>query len=170
MQKKLSLAIVGFMGSGKTTLLTELMKFDALREYDFYDLDEVIEKNMGVKIQDLINKQGLRKFRIIERKNLIKLTNVTSKPKIISLGGGALDQVSFNLLSDSSFSILWADTPFEDCLKRIRAEGNIRPLNKLSDEALEKLYKERLTFYEKASFKLSESREKLIQILTSSTM
>ena len=80
-----SIVLVGMMGSGKTTigkLLAEELKLP------FYDSDNEIEKNLGIKINDIFKEHGELFFRNEELNFFEKKIN--QKQIIISSGGGSL--------------------------------------------------------------------------------
>lgn len=75
--------LVGFMGSGKTTagaLLAEKLN------YQFTDLDQLIEKDQACSIAEIFEKQGEGAFREIERKILMEL--LSKQQLVVATGGG----------------------------------------------------------------------------------
>ena len=160
-----SYVIVGFMGSGKTTFLSELKNRKNLSKFNFFDLDKFIEMEKKCEIKDLINSYGMAKFREIEFLHLAALLK-SETSVVISLGGGALHKDSYHLIKKLGVKIIWLDTPFRECLSRIRKDGNIRPLNNLSDQELEELFKNEKKFYERADFTLPKDKEKLLQYMS----
>tara|TARA_Y100000590_G_C15746027_1_gene1022045 strand:+ start:243 stop:758 length:516 start_codon:yes stop_codon:yes gene_type:complete len=77
--------LTGMMGAGKTKVGEKLAQSI---NYDWIDLDKVIEKRYQKKIKDIFIDSGEKFFREIERKQLEDLFKV--KKTVISLGGGAL--------------------------------------------------------------------------------
>lgn len=75
--------LVGYMGCGKTTfgrkLATEL-------DWQFADLDELIEENYKISINDFFVKYGEENFRRIE--NMMLRDQLTKHKIVISTGGG----------------------------------------------------------------------------------
>ena len=63
--------LTGFMGSGKSTLGPILAN---TLGWEFYDLDNVIETNSGMKIKEIFDNYGEDHFRILERKALLQIS------------------------------------------------------------------------------------------------
>ena len=80
----MTIFLVGYMGAGKSVIGKSLSNY---LDYDFFDLDEYIEKIEGRKISDIFKKNNEVYFRNIENKCLIELSK-KSGDKIISTGGG----------------------------------------------------------------------------------
>lgn len=78
-----NIVLIGFMGSGKSTVSAYLKKaFDM----DVVEMDQVIEKEQGMRIPEIFEKYGEEYFRNLETQLLI---NMQSKHNvIISCGGG----------------------------------------------------------------------------------
>ena len=76
--------LIGYMGSGKTTVCKQLAR--ALR-FDFFDLDEVIEKAENRSIPEIFAREGESSFRGLERKYLRQLID-TKANMVLSTGGG----------------------------------------------------------------------------------
>ena len=53
----------------------------------FIDIDNIIEKEVGMKIADIFKDKGENYFRILEERNTLKVLNFNNS--VISLGGGA---------------------------------------------------------------------------------
>ena len=84
MKSKENIVFLGMMGSGKTSmglLLSRELKIE------FYDTDDLIESEMGMKISKIFETKGESFFRNIEEK--ITLRILKKKNIIVSLGGGA---------------------------------------------------------------------------------
>jgi shikimate kinase len=72
------------MGSGKTTLGRKLAnKLD----YDFIDLDELIEEQENLSISEIFSKQGEDSFRKTESR-ILNETITTQTNIVLSVGGG----------------------------------------------------------------------------------
>ena len=84
MKSNNNIVLLGMMGSGKSTighLLSNKMNFE------FIDVDKVIENEVGTKITEIFKNNGEDFFRKFEEKISLKLLKLNKK--IISLGGGA---------------------------------------------------------------------------------
>ena len=75
--------LIGFMGCGKTTLGRKLAKRIG---YDFIDLDEELEKHVGMSITDYFREHGEVKFRKVEAETLKQAAY--PKRAVVSTGGG----------------------------------------------------------------------------------
>lgn len=146
---KTNIALIGMMGSGKTTVGAELQK--SLPEFDYVDVDELIEKSTQKKISEIFLKYGEHHFRILENdkiKAVIKKQN-----QIISLGGGAFEsEENRNLLLKNSTVIYLKASP-QAIFDRIKSETH-RPLLRrdFSVEKIKEIMDKRKKNYEKASF------------------
>lgn len=75
--------LIGYMGSGKSTVGYELAK---LINYDFTDMDTLIEQQNNCSIVEIFENKGEEKFREIEHNTLKGL--LTKNNIVISTGGG----------------------------------------------------------------------------------
>ena len=76
--------LVGYMASGKSAVGEKLHQ---MLKYDYYDLDNFIERIYDTTIENIFKTKGEIYFREIERKSLEKIIR-KRKNLIISLGGG----------------------------------------------------------------------------------
>tara|TARA_Y100000589_G_C27146731_1_gene627161 strand:+ start:1582 stop:1785 length:204 start_codon:yes stop_codon:yes gene_type:complete len=67
MKIKENLIFLGMMGSGKTSI--GLIVSQKLNR-NFIDIDQEIEKNLGMKISEIFNREGEEYFRILRKKPL----------------------------------------------------------------------------------------------------
>ena len=84
-EKKKTLFIIGLPGCGKTTLSKILAKY---LNYNFYDLDLIIEKKEKMKISQIFEMRGEKYFREKESDILEELSEL--KNAVISTGGGII--------------------------------------------------------------------------------
>ncbi len=133
------------MGSGKSSvglLIAKKLKLN------FTDIDNEIEKKLGVSIRIIFETKGEDYFRKIEEKITLKKLKFNSG--VISLGGGAFTNTNIRkevLKNHQSFWLNWSE---EILLKRIK-NSKKRPLAfNASDEELIKLIKKRNIVYSKA--------------------
>jgi shikimate kinase len=82
--QKDKLYLIGFMGCGKTTAGKKLA---AVLDWDFIDLDKVIEQKAGLTIAEIFFVHGEEYFRKLESETLKELGNESGS--VISTGGGA---------------------------------------------------------------------------------
>jgi len=142
--------LVGYMGSGKTTTGRKLA---ALMDYQFADLDKLIEKTYKTSIPLLFKKYDEHAFRLIEQRML--LTTQSYKQTVISTGGGApcfFDNMK--KINQYGVSIYLKLSPGQ-LLERLKKARKKRPLiENLDDEQLleyiNKNLQEREAFYNQA--------------------
>jgi shikimate kinase len=142
--------IIGFMGSGKSTwgrLIAEKLGMT------FYDLDEMIEKRVNLKINNIFEKKGESYFRKIEAVALRELYEQDNF--VLACGGGTpcyYDNMSF--MNSKGVSV-WMNTPKQIMATRLLEEAENRPLirnlspTKLQEFIDDKL-EERLQYYNQA--------------------
>ena len=75
--------LIGYMGAGKTTLARQL---SALYGIPYIDLDQEIEKIIGISISDYFISSGESNFRMLEYQTLLNIA--CRQDIIISTGGG----------------------------------------------------------------------------------
>ena len=117
-----NLTLTGMMGVGKSTIGKILAK---KLEYNFIDIDKLIEEKEGSSINSIFKNKGENHFRKIE--NEMTLTELRRESSVISLGGGAfLNNVIRKNTKKLSISF-WLDVPIEELIKRLR-KSKQRPL------------------------------------------
>ncbi len=151
-QKNKIMIIYGFMCSGKTTLAKALSKKLNIK---FYDTDIEFEKKYG-SIYNFIEKNGLKKFRIIERSIFKKL--LKNKNSVISAGGGIFPR-------SKNFIEVFLNPCWEVLKKRLLKNYKTRPLLKnIKNNIYEvkRLYFKRLKKYKKAKYIITEAKRKIV--------
>mgnify|MGYP001214110709 FL=1 len=162
-----NLTLTGMMGVGKSTIGKNLAK---KLNYNFIDVDKIIEAKEGRSINSIFKNESESYFRKIE--NDITLAELKKRNSVISLGGGAFLNKSIRR-SAKNFSIsFWLDVPTYELTKRLR-KSRQRPLlfKKDIDETVKKIYFDRKKIYNEAdyrikcnSLKLEEIKNKIIRI------
>jgi shikimate kinase len=137
--------LVGFMGAGKTTVGRALAR---QLQWDFFDLDDLIERRAGKSVQAIFADSGESEFRRLEREALQSSSELVRT--VIALGGGAYvseeNRASLRLIGTT----VWLDCPLEVCLRRISGDRS-RPLLGGEDEMRE-LLERRGSAYAQADF------------------
>ena len=145
-----NLTLTGMMGVGKSTIGKILAK---KLEYNFIDIDKLIEEKEGLSINLIFKNKGENHFRKIE--NEMTLTELRRESSVISLGGGAfLNNVIRKNTKKLSISF-WLDVPIEELIKRLK-KSKQRPLlrQQKTSEVVKKIYFERKKIYNTADYRI----------------
>jgi shikimate kinase len=138
--------IVGFMASGKTSYGRTLA--DKLN-VPFIDLDQLIEKRMGISIVDFFDLWGERYFRRIEKEMLFEII-YKEDSFVCATGGGTSCQPEIMNWLNRCGKTVWLKTDWNLIIERLQLD-QIRPLAiQKSNLDLWKLYKEREPYYQLA--------------------
>lgn len=149
--------LLGFMGAGKTTQGKNLSR---LLEFDFVDLDHLIEIDEGKTIPEIFEHSGEQYFREIEATCLRKLEG--RKNLVVSLGGGT-PCFSDNMIWMNEHGItIYLKMDAQALRTRLLKSKTNRPLlkDKTHDEILDYIRKtlhEREKYYLMANF-VTEAR------------
>ena len=150
MESKENIVFLGMMGSGKTSIGLLISKKLNLQ---FYDIDQIIEKELEMSISDIFEKKGEKFFRDIEEKTTLKI--LKKKCIVVSLGGGAFinkkirEEILKNHLS------FWLNWNSKTLIQRIKKNIK-RPIAlKSSTSELIDLIKKRSIVYSKSKYKIN---------------
>jgi shikimate kinase len=142
MSNETRIILTGFMGVGKSTVARHLA---ALIDAERLDLDSVIVAVENRSIAEIIEQEGIEKFRRIETKNLRRI--LESGARIIALGGGAWTlEENRRLIKSCRYTTVWLESTFEHCWLNIVNSKRVRPLAKNKIET-QKLFNERQRVY-----------------------
>ncbi len=132
--------LIGFMGSGKTWFGKKLA---AKKNLPFFDLDNEIEKKLGMNVLQIFQKYGEEYFRKIESEILL----AWNKEGIIATGGGIVEKEDNRIfLQQKEIKTIWLNPSWETILERIKSSD--RPLvKKLTKTELSELWKNREPLY-----------------------
>jgi shikimate kinase/shikimate kinase/3-dehydroquinate synthase len=159
MISKKNLILLGMMGVGKTTIGRLLAKKLNL---DFYDIDQIIEKENNMKISDIFKKKGEIFFR--KQEESITINCLKKNRSVISLGGGAFVNKNIRenvLLKARSF---WLTTSIGILKSRIKSNKRRPVINQIGLKNIEDLFKKRKEFYSLADHKIECEKLTLNQI------
>jgi len=143
--------LIGYRACGKTTIGRELAK---RLNWEFFDLDDVIQKKEGKSISEMVKTFGWEYFRKLEKETLKEF--VGKKEVVLAPGGGAVmhEDIMKELKAESFVVWLWA--PVEVILERLAKDtktASQRPsLTNLGlKKEVEEVLKKRTPLYEKFS-------------------
>ena len=149
MKSKENLVFLGMMGSGKSSIGSIISK---KLDIEFIDVDQEIEKKVGIKISKIFENKGEKYFREIEEVIALKL--LKKNKTVISLGGGAFlnNKIKKEIL-DNHISF-WLNWDIKSLINRIK-DSKKRPVafNATTNE-LANLIKKRSIVYSKAMYKI----------------
>jgi shikimate kinase len=146
--------LIGYMGSGKSTIAKLLSKSI---NYEFLDLDEIIEKEQNASVSRIFEQKGEVFFRKLEHQ-VLKRILLLENNMILSLGGGtpcfANNQ---ELLNQEGITTIYLKTSIDKLYERLRTQKANRPLiaSKSEEEMKEFIAKhlfERSFYYNQAKY------------------
>lgn len=134
--------LTGFMGVGKTTVARHLAH---LLDCQRTDLDAVIAQSENRTIAEIIEQEGIERFRQIETENLRRV--LETEARVISLGGGAWTMAeNRRMIKERGLTSVWLESTFEHCWLNISASKRVRPLARNKSDA-RRLFEERQRVY-----------------------
>ena len=139
--------LIGMMGTGKSKFGRQIAN---ILKFNFYDIDNIIEKEFKTTIKELFQKHGEVFFRTIEKKaisNLISKINKNKEKVIISLGGGGFDDRETRDLLLHDTYVIWLNTSVDILVQRV-GDGSKRPMIKgKTRDSIIQLLKKRTKYY-----------------------
>ena len=150
MNSKENLVFLGMMGSGKSSiglLVSKKLKIQ------FIDIDNEIEKKIGLSISKIFANEGEKYFREIEEN--VTLKSLKNKKTVISLGGGAFLNTKIKKEVLDNHISFWLNWDIKTLINRIK-DSKKRPIaHKSSKSEIEELIKKRSMIYSKAMYKIN---------------
>ena len=153
MKSKENLVFLGMMGSGKSSIGSLVAKKLKL---NFIDVDEEIEKELGISISKIFETKGEDYFRRFEEKITLKILRINST--VVSLGGGSFVNKMIRKEVLKNHISFWLNWNNEILLNRIK-NSKKRPLafNSTENELID-LIKKRSNIYSKALYEIKCDR------------
>ena len=138
------------MGVGKSTIGKKVSKE---LEYNFIDVDKVIEQTENNSIKNIFKNKGEKYFRNIEKKLTLDLLKIENS--VIALGGGAFINKFIRKETKRSSITVWLDLSTGSILDRLKNVKK-RPLLNKEDlaESINKIYSERKKIYNQSNFRI----------------
>ena len=150
MESKKNIVFLGMMGSGKTSIGLLVSKKLNLQ---FYDIDQIIEKELEMSVSLIFEKKGEKFFREFEEKTTFKI--LKKKWVVISLGGGAFINKRIREEILKNHSSFWLNWNSKTLIQRIKNNSK-RPIAlKSSNNELVDLIKKRSAIYSKSKYKIN---------------
>jgi shikimate kinase len=156
-----NLTLTGMMGVGKSTVGKNLAK---KLNYDFIDIDKLIEIKEGTSINLIFKNKSENYFRKLECE--VTLQVLKKNNTVISLGGGAFLNKSIRENVKKKSISFWLDVNADELIERLK-KSKKRPLlyKKNLNETIKKLYFERKKIYNEADYRVKCSSLKSHEII-----
>ena len=165
------------MGTGKSKFGRLIAKS---YNFNFYDIDLLIEKKFNNTIIALFQEYGENFFRTAEEniiKELIFTVSQSNKNSVISLGGGGFDNENTRTLLLEKSHVIWLNTPVKTLVDRV-GDGSKRPMIKGNvKKSISELLKKRIKYYSLChdqlnTYKLNQNQiiEKLSEIISNNNL
>jgi len=154
--KNKPIILVGMMGVGKSAI-GKLLAISLSK--NFYDIDSSIEKKYNLKIHEIFELYGEKKFRELEYKEINDIDKNSNV--IIATGGGAFTfNKNYKIINKKGLSI-WMKAEKDVIIKRVSKNINNRPLlkNKNLSDHINNLLKVRNPLYAKAHIHIESLNE-----------
>ena len=154
------IALTGFMGCGKSTVARLLARQIG---WIHVDLDKRSVERASQPIPAIFSQLGEPAFRKVEHEELKRILGEaieSSRPTIVSLGGGTMAQAqNVEVLRQAGCATVWLDCNVDELLRRC-SHITDRPLFR-DESSFRQLYAERLPFYELAEHRVESAVEPL---------
>ncbi|MEO6364039.1 MAG: shikimate kinase [Caldimonas sp.] len=138
------MALVGLPGVGKSTIGRRLA---AHLERDFFDTDELIEKQVGLTVAEIFEQRGEAGFRRLESLALLQVADEALSAVVATGGGIVTSPDSRDFLRQRTFAVFLRSPP-QALVARI-ARSSKRPLLRAGDVGakLALLHEQRVPLY-----------------------
>lgn len=158
----MNIVLIGMRGSGKSSVGRLLSQELGMH---FVDLDEVLQRERGKKIKDIVTEEGWNAFRKYESEVVDDVKDCENT--VISTGGGVILNADNTKKLKKNGYIIWLSGEVDTLLKRI-GKGANRPslTGKPLREDLQETLGARETLYKEAcNLKVVTDNKNLIEII-----
>ncbi|MDA8822281.1 shikimate kinase [Candidatus Pelagibacter bacterium] len=145
-----NLILTGMMGVGKSTVGKSLAK---KLQYNFIDIDKLIEIKEKTSINLIFKNKGENYFRKVESGTALQ--ELKKNNSVISLGGGTFLNKSIRISAKKTSVTFWLDVDVEILVKRLNKTQK-RPLlyKKDINDTIKKIYLKRKKIYKEADYRI----------------
>ena len=150
---KKKIALIGLRGAGKTTLgLMYSKEFNM----PLYETTNEIEKEAGMKVNEVIELGGQSMYRRLEYNVIYNLSKKNKKLMILTGGSMVSEKQTFDFVLNNFFTI-WIKAQPKEHMDRVIKQGDLRPMasNPKAMDDLHNILKERKHLYNLADITLS---------------
>ena len=148
----MNIVLTGFMGTGKSAVGKILAK---KLGWEFFDIDQIIEEEVEIKISEIFAKKGEAYFREVESK-AVKLLSMLDQA-VISCGGGVVLRADNMDELEHNGVVICLTANTEAILERTK--GDNRPLLKVPNpaEKIKDMVKTREPYYKRCKLMIDTS-------------
>ena len=132
----------------------------------FVELDEVVERQAGLRLGELFQVHGEAYFRRLERQALER--TLAGEPDcVLAVGGGLVTEPATYALLRGAAHTIWLQARPEDHWQRVIAQGDSRPMadNERAFSDLRRILAEREPLYRQAEHVLDTSERSVDEVV-----
>ena len=145
---KNKIALIGLRGAGKTTLGS---MFSEEFNMPLYEITNEIEKESGMKVNEIMELGGQSMYRRLEYNAIFNLSKKNKKLIILTGGSMVSEKQTFDFVLNNFFTI-WIKAKPKEHMERVIKQGDLRPMasNPKAMDDLNNILKERKNLYSQA--------------------
>lgn len=143
------ICLIGLRGAGKSSLGQALAQ---AHDLSFVELNQVVERNAGIPINEIMGLYGAEGYRAYEADALAEVAKRKEGLVLAVAGGIVATPATFKTVLDQ-FHTIWIKADPEDHMARVIAQGDMRPManNPAAMSQLRSILAQRAPDYAKAS-------------------